>query len=370
MKKNNKSVGILTMPVKENYGGVIQAAALYNFLETNGYKPCLILKKYDETLIKRIMRNFLSNNPFYFIFDYKNLTRREKQSKLLIRFIDKFFKNKTKIIYDKTTFLNEVSKLETIVVGSDQVWRFNYIGSNYKYYFLAYVPHSIKKISYAASFGVEEWEGPSSTIEDIKSLLKNFNRVSVREKSGVNICKEVFQFNDAKHVLDPTFLPSIEFYESIINEEIIHKKVNLFSYVLDNSHYVSNTISLISKLLNLEVSEIKLTEYKNKLNPSLSEWLYHYKNAQFIVTDSFHGMVFSILFNKQFVCIGNKSRGFARFESLLEDFNLKDRLIFDYDQNIIQDLVNNPIDYQKVNSIKSALIKTSKEFLLNGLIEE
>src|SRR5690606_19479201 len=113
-----------------------------------------------------------------------------------------------------------------------------------------------------------------------------------------------------------------------------------------------------SKSLNLEVDTIKLTDYKFSANPSIAEWLYHFREADFVITDSFHGTVFSILFNKQFVCIGNKKRGYTRFESLLGLFNLKERMIFDYTTENINNLLNNKIDYNQVEVLKQKHTET------------
>lgn len=362
-----KKIGLLTMPVKENYGGIIQIAALYAFIESNGYTPYLIRKKYDEKTLKRLFRWVLSHNPLYFLYDYKNLTKREKQSSKLQSFINEFFTNKTSWSFNKEQYQKSIQNLDAVIVGSDQVWRYKYVRSNYKYYFLDYLPSKTKKIAYAASFGVDQWEGNQETVQKVESLLNQFSAVSVREKSGVDICKDTFHYNKAVHVLDPTFLPEVGFYNNLIDKEKIQKKVSLFSYVLDNSDFVKEVIAHTSKSLNLEVDTIKLTDYKFSTNPSIAEWLYHFREADFVITDSFHGTVFSILFNKQFVCVGNKKRGYTRFESLLDLLNLKERLIFDYTPENINSLLNNKIDYNAVEFLKQKQIETSKAFLLNSL---
>lgn len=362
-----KRIGLLTMPVKENYGGIVQIAALYAFLENKGYTPYLIRKKYDEKTSKRLFRWILSHNPLYFLYDYKNLTKREKQSSKLQSFIADFFVNKTALSFNKEQYQSSVQNLDAVIVGSDQVWRYKYVRTNYKYYFLDYLPSKTKKIAYAASFGVDEWEGNEETVQNVEKLLAQFKAVSVREKTGVAICNDTFHCNKAQHVLDPTFLPEVSFYNKLIDKEKIQKKVRLFSYVLDNSNFVKEVIAHASKSLNLEIDTIKLTDYKFSTNPSIAEWLYHFREADFVITDSFHGTVFSILFNKQFICIGNKKRGYTRFESLLSLLNLNNRLIFDYNVENINSLLNNRIDYNAVEVLKQKHIETSKEFLLNSL---
>jgi len=355
------------MPVKENYGGIIQIAALYSFLETNGYAPYLIRKKYDESLSKRIFRYILSHNPLCFLYDYKNLTKREKQSSKLKSYINNFFVNKTALSFNKEQYQKSIQNMDAVIVGSDQVWRYKYVKGNYRYYFLDYLSPKTKKIAYAASFGVDEWEGNKETVQKVESLLNQFSAVSIREKSGVDICKSTFNYQNAVHVLDPTFLPELNFYNVIIDKEKIKKEVKLFSYVLDNSNFVKEVLNHSSRSLGLDISTIKLTDYKFSTNPSISEWLYHFREADFVITDSFHGTVFSILFKKQFICIGNKKRGYTRFESLLSLLNLNDRLIFDYNVENINTLLNNKIDYDAVEVLKQKQIEISKEFLLKSL---
>ncbi|MDM1450400.1 polysaccharide pyruvyl transferase family protein [Myroides odoratimimus] len=367
MNSEKRKVGILTMPIKENYGGIIQAAALYFFLKEKNFEPYIIMKKYDESKVKRALRYLLSHNLFYKLYDYKALTQREKQNLFLEEFISDFFSNVTQVSYDKEEYLDSIKGLEAIIVGSDQVWRYNYIGSNYPYYFLDYLPSNITKIAYAASFGTGKWEGDSASILHIRQLLKTFKGISVRENSGIDLCLRTFEFDKALHVLDPTFLPNVDFYNDLIDVKKITKKVGFFSYVLDKSGYIDEILSFIEEEIGATRCVIELTNYGCDVKPSIEEWLYHFREADFIVTDSFHGMVFSIIFNKQFVCVGNSSRGLDRFYSLLELLNLEDRLVSTFNVKVIRELLDNKIDYIDVNEKLSELKDLSKSFLLQNL---
>src|SRR5690606_16655231 len=192
-----KKIGLLTMPVKENYGGIIQVAALYAFLKKHGYIPYLIRKKYDEKTSKRLLRWVLSHNPLYFLYDYKNLTKREKQSSELEYFIKQFFTNKTMLSFNKKQYKKSIHNLDAIIVGSDQVWRYKYVKGNYRYYFLDFLPDSLRRISYAASFGVDTWEGDINTVQEGQKLLQKFTAISVRERSGIDICRNTFDISKA-----------------------------------------------------------------------------------------------------------------------------------------------------------------------------
>lgn len=358
-----RKIGILTMPVKENYGGIIQAAALYHYLEKEGYLPYLIMKKYDEGVLKRTFRFILSHNPLATIYDYKNLTKREKQASLLKNFITDFFKNRTKNTYSIDSYQRSVKELDTIIVGSDQVWRYKYIGNNYPYYFLAYLPDTMKRIAYAASFGVDIWEGDKTSITHINSLLKKFNAVSTREKSGVDICENTFDYYQANNVLDPTFLPDVSFYNELINKKNISKEVGLFTYVLDNSSCINEIITKVEEDRNIKRYAIELTNYSKGVKPSIEEWLYHFREAKYVVTDSFHGVVFCIIFEKQFICVANEDRGLTRFESLLTLFGLNNRIMHKYNSELLCELLRTDIDYNEVNSI----VQENRDFAISFL---
>lgn len=366
---NKKKVGLLTMPILDNYGGIIQIAALYHIIESNGYQPVLINKRYNQSTIKVLMKNVLANNPFYKIYDYNNSVYRKKRLKKISDFISEFFVSKSQPLYNEKSLKEFVKDIDTVIVGSDQVWRYKYVKENYKHYFLSFVNDDKAKISYAASFGVDFWEGNEQSVEIVKSLLAKFKAIGVREDIGVEICKDTFGQKEATHVLDPTLLPEIDFYNSIINKEKITKKISLFNYVLDRSEPTQNLVKAIADKKSLEIDAIGLNDQLkgNTLKPSLSEWLYHFKNSEFVVTDSFHGTVFSIIFNKQFIAIGNKTRGIARFESLLKIFGLQSRLVTEDQLNEIDQVLAQNIDYENVNKILQQERSRSLNFLLNNL---
>jgi len=364
-----KKIGLLTMPLLDNYGGIIQIAALYHFLQKEGHEPFLIDKKYNQSNGKVLMKRLLSNNPFYKLFDYNKHTQRKKYLKNIQAFIDQFFENRTQKAYNDVQLKNSIQKLETIIVGSDQVWRYKYVKENYKHYFLNFVGSNQKRISYAASFGVDFWEGNDESVKNVKNYMEKFDAISVREDVGVQICENTFDYKNALHVLDPTFLPELDFYNSIIDQDSISKKIGIFNYVLDVSKTKNEIIQTVSNSLGLDVSTIHLEEKINaeKLKPSISEWLYHLRNADFIITDSFHGMVFSIIFNKQFIAIGNRERGASRFRSLLNQLNLESRLVFEGEEFDLNVLITNAINYNEVNEKLKIARDNSKNYLLNNI---
>lgn len=369
-KRKGKKIGLLTLPLIDNYGGIIQIAALYDFLKTSGYNPYFINKKHTLSKTKVLIKKILEHNPFYKVYDYNSYAKRRLYLKKIKTFVDTFFTNRTSSVLNKKDLYKACKGFDAVIVGSDQVWRYKYIKKDFESYFLSSIDKSIKKISYAASFGIDEWEGPEKSIKEVSRFLSEFSALSVREDTGVDLCRELFHINDVDHVLDPTFLPKISFYEELITQENHNEEIGLFNYVLDPSEVQRELIQIISEKMELHVNRINLENdlTGSSFKPSVSEWLYHFKTAKFIVTDSFHGMIFSILFNKQFIIIGNNSRGLTRFTSLLKSLDLQKRIIVKkYNEKDIDYLLSIPIDYEVINKKIEILKNKSVKFLIDSL---
>ena len=197
-----------------------------------------------------------------------------------------------------------------------------------------------------------------------------FNKISVREDSGVKLCKD-FLGVEAQHVLDPTLLLNKNNYMSLIKKSYDGNRT-LFSYVLDKSEDKIEFVEFMAKEKGLKIvtcmSEDKLIpgvtkDFSKCIYPSVDKWLNGFNNAEFVVTDSFHGTVFAIIFNKQFVTIGNERRGMARFESLLKMFGLEDRLVTDFVD--IVPLLSRQINFNHVNKLIEKYKIESIKFLEN-----
>lgn len=368
-------IGILTLPIAENYGGILQAIALYRYLYNQGHDVVLIYKETQQIVWKKVIIEILLKVPFH---NFKNIKINNKLNKERLerkKFHRPFIENEIfKIsgdLYTKQDLENFAKKenFDAVIVGSDQVWRKAYINDKYyKSYFLDFVDSKkTKKIAYAASFGKDYWEGENDS-KDISKLLQNFVGVGTREKSGVDICKATFSFNNAKHVLDPTLLMDKEFYKNeIISKYDISKiqKGGLTTYVLDEEDEKNNIIYFVKESLHTNnVHHLKGFD-SSKITYSVSEWLASFANADFVVTDSFHGMVFSIIFEKDFVVIGNHDRGLDRFTSLLSLLGLENRMVFGVED--LKDKKIGSIDYSSVNKILEENKKSSLEFLMGAL---
>ena len=208
------------------------------------------------------------------------------------------------------------------------------------------------------------------------ALLKKFSFVSVREYSGVEICRREFGV-EAKVVLDPTMLLPRTDYDKIADSysSSASEKPYCFEYVLDKTQFKDSVANALSQNLNVPRISIlpkgNISDSTSKAEdcvlPPVEEWLNGIRNAKFVVTDSFHGTVFSILFHTPFCVLGNKRRGATRIKSILGMFGLESRFVDSSEQNVIESVVNAEIDWQKVDSILAEKREMSLTLLRNAL---
>ncbi len=273
---------------------------------------------------------------------------------------------------------SELAKLKTenfegLIVGSDQVWRGD-CGHIERYFFSDFVDMDIPKIAYAASMGVDWWSFSEPDTILCRQLATKFKAVSVREASAVKLCKEHLNIK-AIHVLDPTLLLEKEDYESLLNDAESgkqHKQMTV--YVLDKSTSKSEIVQAVGERLQLQPHSVMAGAHFYEVGskglercvfPAVEDWLKGFRDADYIVTDSFHGMVFSVIFNKQFVAIANNKRGRSRFSSFLDMLGQSERLVESKEQAL--GLLGKTIDYDSVNQILNRKRKESLEFLRNNL---
>lgn len=376
-------LGILTHALHNNYGGLLQAYALRTILKRMGhdvevirrdyiYRKYTTYRKFDR-FIKNIIRVCIGKKKF------KNFTQEQWNyvGANTQYFTKKYINDSSNLLVTNIALKHYVvkNKFDGYVVGSDQVWRPNYVPCITNY-FLDFVENKeVKRIAYAASFGVDDWLFSKKLTSVCTRLVKKFDAVSVREKSGVDLCRNYFGI-DALHVLDPTLLLEKEDYINLVLfENEVMSEGNLFCYILDDSKEKNNIIDTISKSINLHPfacmpkCDLSLENVAKDIDacvfPSVTRWLRSFMDAEMVITDSFHGCVFSIIFNKPFWVIGNKSRGMARFNSLLSIFGLEERML---DINNLANIDwNLSIDWDRVNEIKKDWQIKSNKFLLDAL---
>ena len=366
-------IGILTLPLHTNYGGILQAYALQTVLERMGHEVVVFdtpnkafrppLWKRPLCYTKRAILKCQGKVERIFLEHYTDKVRPIIAQRIQ-PFIEKYINRLEVCKFSKL----KSQDYDAIIVGSDQVWRADYFtawgGQLVQNAFLSFAKDwNIRRISYAASFGIGVCNYSSDEIQLCKEFLNLFDAVSVRESDGVRICKEYFSV-DAAHVLDPTMLLSKEDYISLYEKNNTPKSNGtLLNYVLDDTFEIQEIIkkiawehSLIPFAVNNPFEKDNTKPLTARIKPSVETWLRGFADADFVVTDSFHACVFSIIFKKQFVVVGNKKRGNARFDSLLKMFGLEDRL------------VDGSIDFTQLKSINyEEVYKKYKELKFNSI---
>lgn len=382
-------IAILTQPLCTNhggnYGGILQAYALQMMLKQQGHHVVTLNRHNGYPSLKLFVfrlgsslkcafrryilrkRNFVVCSPFARY--YNTHAVHPFDNSLLWEFI------KNNIVLSQPFYSTKALKkyvrqngVDCIIVGSDQVWRELYSPciTNYFLDFLG-EKRGIKRYAYAASFGVSEGAISSDNLQKCIKYLKLFDGVSVREQSGVKYLERVFGYDKAKVVLDPTLLLPADVYRKLMLPEDCAAS-GVVSYILDKNSEKESIVADIAAKIGKPVAKFTIHPVDSDGKPgkfvSVSKWLASIANADFVVTDSFHGCVFSILFRKQFIAIGNKERGMERFLSLLGDFGLLDRLVLSQQEYINkEEILMSPIDYSKAEIVLARLRKESMDFI-------
>ncbi len=334
-------IAILTHPLISNYGGILQAYALSHYLKKLGHDSLVLNRQSNISFISRYIKIILMslNYPRYKNPKYRNIAKFIKEH---INYSQPLWTTR-----ELNLFL-ENNNVDAVVVGSDQVWRTDF-AMDYGYdYFLNFAYTNIKKFSYAASFGLSEWKYTNEQTSIIKNLLNTFSAISVREDEAVELCRTHLEI-DAKHVLDPTLLLTIDDYEPIISERLV-KDDYVFVYWLGSEDEKKSAIEKI-RLTNKKIVDVSL-RCDDVLIP-IENWLSYIKCADIVITDSFHGCVFALLFHKQIILSKNDSGGNGRLMSLFKMFELE--------------MDNNVIDYEKFERILQEERQKSYKFIKEAL---
>jgi hypothetical protein len=254
-------------------------------------------------------------------------------------------------------------RCDTFMVASDQIWKSLLYEEQGNYYALDFVQDNKRKVTYGTSFGHDYYLGSEKVREEMKYYLKRFDAIGVREDSGVEICREVFDV-PARKVLDPVLTVDKKIFEDLIAESARTDKDYVFSYMLEPNQNKECVVKTAAKqygtkdinVTGMDVTPSRINGWNLVLerNVKVSDWLYLIKNSRCVVTDSFHGMCFAILFEKPFVVIEHENRGNGRFYSLLRTIGLENRIVKSpTNLSGIEELLQQDIDYGRVNQILS-----------------
>lgn len=367
-----------------NYGSLLQTYALQKFLNSNNYSNEIIL--YKEKRIGRRLKRFL--NYHYSVAKSKIIYRN-----MYIKLFDKAIYNsiqlrsskfenfkKRELLFSEEVnayqdLLSVIKNYEMAVLGSDQILHPANLLMNF--FTLGFVPDDIKKIGFAASFGVGAI--PSYQSKRTKSYLSRFNYLSVRESAGQTIVKKSIN-KDVPVVCDPTLLLEQEAWMKLKGEQRIVKEKYIFCYFLGSNPNHRDFASKLRDEIGCKIVALQHLDEYVKIDIGFADiapydidpfdFLNLVCNAEYVLADSFHATIFSIIFEKQFFTFNRyKGNGTtstnSRISSILNLVDLMERNI-DGDEDV-EECINMSIDYPKVKSDLSVLINHSKEFLLDAL---
>ncbi len=321
-------INIITQPLFSNYGGILQNYALQEVLRHMGHEVLTVnvppqevtshtgWKDYAHAIInlgKRIRGQYDCPfiNPHTFAKKERELS--EPQREFVRKYINKV---DCKSPFTKETALDHPADLW--IVGSDQVWR-PWCSPNIENYFFDFLDDTTPRIAYAASFGTNRWEISEEQTPRIRELAARFKAISVREASGVELCKDYLGI-EAQHVLDPTMLLTAEDYLALTGENDYPHERYIATYILDPNPAKKKAIKDAARAFGLRV--VPVGRMHRDCFDSVESWLATIAHADRVITDSFHGTVFSIIFRQPVKILGNSLRGNARLESLTSMLSL------------------------------------------------
>lgn len=354
-------IALLNLPFDNNYGGNLQRYALIKVLQNYGHDVEHINLKFRYTLPWYKIPYSYSKRLFVKIFKDKVqpffIEREKNKQKEYCEYNANIFYNKyiphTDAVYTIQQIKDSIdgAHFEAVIVGSDQVWRKSMTESiGYENFFLKFVGDHILKIAYSVSLGSSHCDYSCKEIKKIKMLYRRFAAVSVREKSALDIFSNNGWISPkAEWTLDPTLLLNKVDYNDLINnaDTVNVTREKIFCYVLD-----------MNDKIKCELNSYGVDYVINGLNSSdkvsIEQWLNNIKQSKMVVTDSYHGVVFSIIFNKPFRFMGNIRRGNDRIDSLFSMLGIDKRKTLDCDWN-------------KINNRIAELKNKSLSFLLSGL---
>ena len=329
-------VGIVTYYKVPNYGAMLQAYALWQMLRSMGHEVVFISCPFSIATRIPLWRCFLS----------RSLRCLKTKLEQFVRYpITEFAAvfPQTKVCYTLEDCRAVVKDCGALITGSDQMWNpvWNF-GANLRYVMLDFAAVDAKKIAYAVSFGVKDWQ-PHSNDVLAGELLKRFSAISVREESGVELVRELSGRTDAQCVLDPTLLIPSEFYRENIcrsaSGSLACQKPYIFCYMLkewadekadDAALKIAKEVLGLSEVCSdcVPANGVRAVFYNIlgvSSHRSVPAWLNTIANADFVFTNSFHGTVFAVLFHKPFVSLlltGKMSGMNERALSLLSALDL------------------------------------------------
>lgn len=320
--------GIVTFHSAHNYGASLQTWAMQKTLRNLGVDPVIINYRPEviESLYHPLDQYHGMKRTAMAILKTVGRNKAVKRSRRYEAFIKKNY-SLTQEYHNYPELKKGVFDLDSCIVGSDQVWNIQHTDGYDPAYFLEFLPETVKKVSYAASVGTD-YILPGIQ-KDFKKGLTDFHGISVRESSAQPLIQNLTE-KPVDVVLDPTLLLQKEDYEEL-RKPVPHKEKYILVYMMEKNTNVIKLANHYSKVLGLPIIQRRpYTVFENEITPFYTatpdEFLDYMANAEYVITNSFHGTVFSILYEKPFVSMLHSDTG-SRTADLLKMLELEKHLL-------------------------------------------
>ncbi|MDE6453242.1 MAG: polysaccharide pyruvyl transferase family protein [Muribaculaceae bacterium] len=355
-----KKAGIITFEFNYNYGAILQATALADVVRSHGYAVEIVDRGWGITppqcnnrlSISKLVGKYYSLRALEgFKRRHWTLSRKVQADADIARLLDS---------YDR------------VITGSDQIWNSACVPTMGLYYFGCHAAPE-KVVAYAPSFGHKRFDADAGCIGTLRAHLQRCRALSVREADGLELLRTVFGIEGAERVLDPTMLHDADYYRRLAGVRRARRTRTLAYYLLDHSPEKQAAVERLAAAHGLKPVSINkpvdngvpvLGRLRALRYPSVENWLRKIDEAAMVVTDSFHGTVFSILFEKRFVAFGNEKRGNSRFHNLLGMFGLEHRLTT---PELCDSVAAADIDYAAVRTELQRMRARSMEYIDKAL---
>ncbi|WP_438989054.1 polysaccharide pyruvyl transferase family protein [Polaribacter sp.] len=346
-----KKVGILTFHDEPNYGAFLQTYALSEAVKTLGFDVKIIDLRIKDSFKYNLASRLFGPIIRYFIF--------EKARKKYLK--------RTKIYSSSEDLKSNPPDCDIFILGSDQVWNKD-ITTDIKYsFFFDFLKKNEFRFSYASSFGMNIWNFNNEETRHIKQLLSNFSSIAVRESTAVRLLKDNCDL-DSTLVLDPTLL--ISDYSKITGR-IKQKSNNMicFKFTKDEGFYpfLEEFKSKNDLSISIMAKTMPVKGFINIPLPSVKTWIKSIAQSEIVLTDSYHVLIFSIIFERQFIILPANMKNFNRLSELLTDLELSDRIFYSYKEVLDNDRWKNKIDFIKVKKLLAVKRNHSLSFLKGEL---
>ena len=369
-------IRFITFSCARNYGAVLQTYATYKCLTDLGHEVKMIdyvslpYQVDREDFVYLSTTRWSKNALTRFLWKYTKHHNELKCRDNFRKFVDEYIPH-TPTCFTNDYLINNLPDGEVFIAGSDQIWNTDYswTGEPDITYFLDFVPDHIPKLAYSSSFG------KSSLNEDEKDelyrLLSRFNAIGVRENTGVEILKNLGI--ESTVVADPTLLCDKQEWDNLASERLVDQDYILLFQIVPNRKLV-NAIKKMGKnqkkkvvVLSPDPSQKRILGYKDVVYlPSVEDWLSYFKYADTVITDSFHGTIFAMIFEHDFVSVTTANYN-SRITNMLDTVGLANHYTNNVSVENLLKIASDSVDYSITHSMIKLFVDNSISWLTNQL---